>query len=154
MSAAPATDAPAGANAGRMGLMVFGLLVVASFAAFFLAQRLKHIPTAVQDLKFDSVFYPRGGGAPRSEPISFQIERADRVTVRIIDAKGETVATLLSAFKLGSYEPVTRHWDGRRGSPGHPGALAPPGEYRVVVLLAARKVEVRSPSSVQLERRP
>jgi hypothetical protein len=154
VSAAPATDTPAGAHAGRMGLMVFGLLVVASFAAFFLAQRLKHIPTAVQDLKFDSVFYPRGGGAPRSEPISFEIERADRVTVKIIDANGETVATLLSGFKLGPYEPITRHWDGRRGSPGHPGALAPRGEYRVVVLLAERKFEVRSPSTVQLQTGP
>ncbi len=150
MSATPATGARADASASRMGLLVFGLLVIASFAAFFLAQRLKHIPTAVQDLKFDSVFYPRGGGAPRNEPISFEIERPDRVTVKIIDAKGATVATLASGLQLNAYEPITRHWDGRRGSLGHAGALAPAGPYRVVVLLAERKFEVRSPSSLQL----
>jgi hypothetical protein len=152
VSAGALTDAPGGAPAGRLGVLVFAALVLASFAAFFLAQRLKHIPTAVQELKFDAAFYPQGGGAPASEPISFEIERADLVTVRIINVKGATVATLASEHSLGPYSLYTLHWSGRRGSPAHLGALAPRGEYRVLILLAHRKVELRSPSSVELVR--
>ncbi len=152
MSAASVSDAPRDAPAGRLGALVFAALVIASLAAFFLAQRLKHIPTAVQELKFDAAFYPQGGGAPASEPIFFEIERDDLVTVRIVNAKGATVATLAREHKLDAYSPYTLHWSGRRGSPGHFGALAPRGEYRVLILLAHRKVQLRSPSSVELVR--
>lgn len=152
MSAASVTEAPGGAPAGRLGVLVFAVLVIASFAAFFLAQRLKHIPTAVQELRFDPAFYPQGGGAPASEPISFEIEREDLVTVAIIDAKGATVATLARDRRLGAYSLCKLQWSGRRGSPGRLGALAPRGEYRVLILLAHRKVQLRSPSSVELVR--
>lgn len=158
MSAASATDASANPPAGRLGVLVFGLLVLASFAAFFLAQRLKHIPTAVQQLRFDAAFYPEGGGTPAAEPISFQIERADRVTVRVLSAKGALVATLVSEHHLAAYTTYSVSWNGLRGAPGPegqpPGSPAPRGEYRIQVILAHRKVEVRSPSAVQLERVP
>lgn len=146
--AASSTDRPA----GRLGAVVFALLVLASFAAFFLAQRLKHIPTAVQQLKLDAAFYPEGGGSPRSEAISFEIERQDEVTVRIVNVKGATVATLASAQPLAAYTTWTSSWDGDYGRPGHWGAPAPKGEYRVQVLLAKRKVEVRSSTDLQLMR--
>lgn len=157
MSAASATAAPAGAPAGRLGALVFGLLVLASFAAFFLAQRLKHIPTAVQQLRYDAAFYPEGGGRPAREPISLQIERADRVTVRILSSKGRIVATLASEHPLLAYTTYTVYWNGLRGAEGPagqpPGSSAPHGEYRVQVILARRKVEVRSPSAIELVRR-
>jgi hypothetical protein len=139
--------------AGRLGVIVFALLVLASFAAFFLAQRLKHIPTAVQQLKLDAAFYPEGGGSPPSEPISFEIERQDDVTVRILSAKGATVATLASDQPLVAYKAWKSSWDGRYGRPGHWGALAPRGEYQVQVLLSKRKAEVRSSTWLQLVRR-
>lgn len=155
MSATPITDGSAAARpAGRLGAILFGVLVLASFAAFFLAQRLKHIPTAVQQLKLDAAFYPEGGGRPSSEPISFQIERPDEVTVRILDTKGATVATLASVHPLPAYKTYSLAWSGRYGAPGHWGAIAPRGEYRVQVLLSRRKVEVRSPSYLRLVRSP
>lgn len=158
MSAASATDASTNPPAGRLGVLVFGLLVLASFAAFFLAQRLKHIPTAVQQLRFDAAFYPEGGGTPAREPISFQIERPDRVTVRVLSAKGAIVATLASDQRLAAYATYSVSWNGLRGAPGPEGqpagSPAPRGEYRVQVILVHRKVEVRSPSAVQLVRRP
>lgn len=157
MSAAPATHARADRPPGRLGVLVFAVLVIASFAAFFVAQRLKHIPTAVQQLKLDSAFYPEGGGVPASEPISFQIERADLVTVRILDAKGAVVATLVSRRPLRAYTTYRVTWNGLRGAPGPQGqpagSPAAQGEYRVQVLLAHRKVEVRSPTMVRLVRR-
>lgn len=156
MSVAPATDVHAGRPPARLGVVIFAALVVASFAAFFVAQRLKHIPTAVQQLKLDSAFYPEGGGVPASEPISFQIEREDLVTVRILDAKGTVVATLVSKHPLRAYTTYKVSWNGLRGAPGPQGrpagSPASPGEYRVAVLLVHRKVEVRSPTMVRLVR--
>jgi hypothetical protein len=156
VSATPATEAPAERNVRSLGTLVFGALVLASVAAFFVAQRLKHIPTAVQALRFDAAFFPDGGGAPPREPISFEIERSDRVTVEILDAKGDDVATLARGRPLGAYQTYSLSWDGRRGAPGPAGqpagSPAPSGEYRVLIVLAKRKVEIRSPSRVQLIR--
>jgi hypothetical protein len=139
-------------------MLVFALLVLCSFAAFFIAQRLKHIPTAVQDLRFDPAFYPEGGGVPRIEPISFEIERADEVTVEMLYPNGKPAATLASRQPLRAYQPLELRWNGRRGVASAagmpPGPPAPRGEYRVRVLLAKRKLEVRSPSSVELIREP
>lgn len=150
------TDAEAPAR--RLGAFLFAALVIASFAAFFLAQRLKHIPTAVQQLKFDAAFYPQGGGAPAREPISFEIERADRVTVQILDAKGAPVATLLRESPRRAYTPIETYWNGRRGGSTAGGqglgALAPRGEYRVRIALSRRKLRVRSPLGIELVRRP
>lgn len=161
------------AQTGRLSALVFALLVLASFAAFFLAQRLKHIPTAVQDLKLDPAFYPDGGGAPRREPISFEIERPDLVTVEILDTAGAPVATLARARPLAAYTQLDLRWNGRRGLPrqagvvqpnapagGRParasaaaGAPAPAGEYRLRIRLLQRKLEVRSPASIELIRK-
>lgn len=154
MSGAAVTEASAGRPAGRLGVAVFWALALASFAAFFLAQRLKHTPTAVQQLKFDAAFYPHGGGTPAREAISFEIEREDLVTVRILNAGGAPVATLARERPLRAYTLSHMYWNGRRGSStgvsGPSGAFAAMGEYRVAVSLARRKVEVRSPSGIEL----
>jgi hypothetical protein len=156
-ASAPPAQATTLAPAGALGVLVFALLVLYSFAAFFIAQRLKHIPTAVQDLRFDPAFYPEGGGVPRTEPISFEIERPDEVTVKILYPNGGTAATLASRRRLIAYTPLHLQWNGRRGmasAAGLPqGPPAPRGEYRVRVLLAKRRLEVRSPSSIELIRR-
>ena len=152
----------------RASSLLFAALVLSTFLAFFLAQHLKHIPTAVQDLKFDQAFYPEGGGVPRSEPISFQIERSDYVTVRILNGRGDRIATLLSDRPLRAYTQLKVQWGGGEGaqgsssalsSPARPGGsasssvrLAPEGEYRVQVLLLRRHIEIRSPSSFRLVR--
>lgn len=158
MSGAFVTKASVERPAGRLGAVVFGALALASFAAFFLAQRLKHTPTAVQQLKFDAAFYPQGGGTPAREPISFEIERRDLVTVRILDASGAPIATLARRRPLGAYKPFHLYWNGRRsastGGAAPAGPLAAVGEYRVAVSLARRKVEVRSPSGIELMSQP
>lgn len=146
------------AHSGRLGALVFALLALASFGAFFLAQRLKHIPTAVQDLKLDPAFYPDGGGSPIAEPVSFEIERADHVTVEVLDTRGSRIATLARARPLRAYTELELRWDGRydawvapRASTSR-GALAPAGEYRLRIKLQRRRLEVRSPSSIELVR--
>lgn len=139
----------------RLAAVVFAALAVASIAAFFVAQRLKHAPTAVQQLKIDPSFYPRGGGIPREEALSFELERGDEVTVEIVSGSGEVVATLAQREHLPAYTQRTYEWNGRTGVERHgrgpTGAPAAPGEYKVRLLLARRKLELHSPTSFLLE---
>lgn len=137
---------------------VFAALVIASFAGFFLAQRLKHIPTAVQSFYIDPGFRPEGGPPPHREAISFEIERADRVTVEIIDQSGADVATLTREHRLAAYQTMKLAWSGRRGAhgDGRRRPVGPParaGEYRVRIILARRKFETLSPTAFALIRK-
>jgi hypothetical protein len=146
---------------------VFGLLVIACLAAFFLTQRLKHTPTAVQLFQLTPRFSPYPSGHIKQERISFKIARADTVTVTIIDSKGDLVATLVRGHAVPRYKQFSLRWNGRRGSPsrygriktpgGHTilvpenqGARAPAGEYRVRVSLGHKHTPVLSPRSFTL----
>jgi hypothetical protein len=149
---------------------VFGLLVFACFAAFFLTQRLKHTPTAVQLFRLTPFFSPTPSGHIKRERISFKLAQADEVTVTIIDAGGGQVATLVRDRPVTRYKQFSLRWNGRRGpargyavgtgaggetivSPANEGPLAPAGEYRVRVTLRKQDRTVLSPRSFTLVRR-
>jgi len=146
---------------------VFTLLVIACFAAFFITQRLKHTPTAVQAFKLTPRFSPTPAGHIKEEHISFKLARADSVTVSILDSAGATVATLVKDRLVPRYKQLSLRWNGRLGEartsrrqresnghafiePANAGALAPPGEYRVRVTLRGQHRSVRSPRSFAL----
>ena len=80
------SDRPIG---DRPAQVVFALLVLACFGAFFVTQRLKHTPTAVQPFKLTPCFSPTPAGHIKQERISFKLAKADEVTVTIIDAGGQ-----------------------------------------------------------------
>jgi hypothetical protein len=147
--------------------IVFAVLVLACFGAFFLTQRLKHTPTAVQRFELTPSFAPTSAGARRQERISFKLAHADEVTVAIIDANGDVVATLLRDHPVARYKQFSLRWNGRRGTahhlqaiyspdghlsllPENKGRLAPPGEYRVRVSLREQARTVFSPRSFAL----
>ena len=146
---------------------VFTLLVIACFAAFFITQRLKHTPTAVQAFQLTPRFSPTPAGHIKEEHISFKLARADRVTVSILDSTGAAVATLLRDRRVPRYKQLSLRWNGRLGEartsrthreasghsfiePANAGALAPAGEYRVRVTLREQHRAVRSPRSFEL----
>jgi hypothetical protein len=148
--------------------IIFGLLVLACFAAFLLTQRLKHTPTAVQRFKLTPRFSPASSTPEdRQERISFKLAKAGEATVTIIDSRGNTVATLMRDRPVARYKQFSLRWNGRRGvahrfqtltsASGHEtlvpvnrGSLAPPGEYRVRVILRGQSREVLSPRSFTL----
>jgi hypothetical protein len=156
----PATDPLARA--------VFALLVLACLAAFFVTQRLKHTPTAVQRFERTPTFQPTSANPARhEEKISFKLAAADDVTVLVVDSHLNTVATLVRDYPVARYKQFSLRWNGRRGtarrleqlvsSSGHrtlvpinTGPLAPPGEYRLRVDLRRQGGEIYSPWSFTL----
>jgi hypothetical protein len=158
------------AGADRVAGAVFAALVAACFAAFFITQRLKHTPTAVQAFKLTPFFSPTPAGRIKEERISFRLERGDAVTVTILDSAGDEVATLLRDRPVPRYKQLSLRWNGRLGVPrgyrllpgpdGRPsilpdnrGRIARAGEYRVRVSLRDRRRSVLSPRSFTLVRR-
>jgi hypothetical protein len=149
--------------------VVFALLVVACFVAFFLTQHLKHTPTAVQLFKLTPRFSPTPSGHIKQERISFRLARADEATVSIVDSAGAEVARLLHDHPVQRYKQLSLRWSGRLGTahgyalvpgpngrsaiqPRLTGALAPAGEYRVRVTLREQDRSVLSPRSFTLVR--
>jgi hypothetical protein len=174
---------------------VFAALVVATCAGLFLAQRLKHTPTSVHSFRLSpATFSParnerptvtRGilkATTPGVEELSFQTDGAHEVTpvtVTIVNASGETVATVVRELPWKRYLRLCLAWNGRRGAghvAGRPdtapaadggavgaavcdlsptlalphGPLAPAGDYRVRVSLRDAGHAVLSPSAFAL----
>jgi hypothetical protein len=156
-----------GANTDSLARAVFALLVLACFVAFFLTQRLKHTPTAVQRFELTPFFSPTPAGHIKQERISFRIARSDEVTVTVIDSGGTDVAELLRDHFVTRYKQLSLRWNGRRGSAHgyivirahspHPvlvannrGPLARPGEYRIRVSLRQQRRSLFSPRTFKL----
>lgn len=158
------------ANTDSLARAVFAVLVLACFAAFFLTQRLKHTPTAVQRFELTPFFSPTPAGHIKQERISFKIARSEEVTVTVIDSTGADVAELLRDRFVPRYKQLSLRWNGRRGSArgyivirphsAHPvlvannrGPLAPTGEYRIRVSLRQQRRSLFSPRTFKLVRR-
>ncbi len=161
-------------RADPLARAVFALLVLACFAAFFVTQRLKHTPTAVQRFELTPRFSPTSTGHLKEERISFKLAQADRVTVTILDSSGDTVATLVRDWPVARYKQFSLRWNGRTGVahgytlvhlasrvlsggvtsvlPANDGRLASEGEYRVRVTLGKEHRSVLSPRSFTLVR--
>jgi hypothetical protein len=151
----------------RPAQIVFALLVLACFVAFFVTQRLKHTPTAVQAFKLTPYFSPTPAGHIKSERISFKLARADEVTVTIVKGDGDVVATLAHDLPADRYKVLSLRWNGLMGTArgyealtgedGQPilvprisGKPAPGGEYHVRVALRRQQRTVESPRSFTL----
>jgi hypothetical protein len=160
-------DRTSSTDAAPLARIVFAVLVLACFAAFFISQRLKHTPTFVQKFERTPSFTPSAGPPGNLEQISFKLAGADDVTVTIIDVKGNVVATLVRDRAVARYKQFSLRWNGRRGTahryrqlttpsgrpilePLNTGRLAPPGEYRVRVSLRRHGGSVLSPFSFTL----
>lgn len=117
----------------RAPVVIFGVLVAATFAAFFVAQRLKAAPSVVQQFNAYYTFSPNGDGRWDASHITFKIKQADDVTVEILDVDGDPVRTLMDDKHLDAYTPIkpSLSWDGRDDD----GQLVPDGRYRVRITL-------------------
>jgi hypothetical protein len=110
---------------------VFVLLVAATFAAFFVAQRLKSAPQVAGIKSITQHFSPNGDGRRDAALIEVRVRRDDDVTIAIVDEGGEQVKRLASAVPAVTRQALPVSWDGTTED----GSRAPEGLYRVRVSL-------------------
>jgi flagellar hook assembly protein FlgD len=136
----------------RTARIVFGVLIVATVAAFFVAQRLKNQPAVLQMSReyggFTRVFSPNGDGRRDTFTVRFMLKRATPVTVEIVDEDGIRVATLTENQPAERYKRITLRWDGRDDE-GNP---QPHGRYRLKFVLPEEGRSVVWASSFELNR--
>src|ERR1700712_2336434 len=78
----------------KIALVVFGLLVLSTVAAFFAAQRVKRSDPVVKGIQVPVYVSPNGDGRKDRARFAFRLPKGDRVTVSITDAGGDEVRRL------------------------------------------------------------
>jgi hypothetical protein len=127
-------------RATQISRVVFGLLVLATFFAFFAAQRLKHTDPLVYSVNVKRFFSPNADSVRDKGRVRFRTKKPDVVTVEVVDRTGSVVRTLADAERLAA-GAHTFPWNGRfRGfldAQGHKhrGDPVPDGAYRVRITM-------------------
>lgn len=130
--------------------VAFAALVVATFAAFFVAQRLKSTAPVVQEIGVDPFFSPNQDGRFERARISFQLERDGVVDVDIVDASGDVVRNLLEDRSVRGRQQVRVRWDGRDDA----GRRLPDAIYRLRLVLRREGRSVSLPRTIRLDTTP
>ena len=88
------------------------LLVGATFAAFFAAQRIKGEPAVAQVVSLARVFSPNGDG--RKEVNRFEVELRERAEIRVdvVDSAGRSVRRPTDGSTIRPQRPLRLQWDG------------------------------------------
>ena len=137
----------------RLSQIVFGLLVAASLAAFFVAQELKSQPSVIQDFQLRwPVISPNADSRNDAQTLRFRLKESDTVDVAIVDADGDVVREIASGRPLKAYRYLDPRptWDGRTAD----GAPAPDGIYRVRVSLRDQGRSVVLQDAFRVDRTP
>ena len=158
MSAAAAPPSPH-RRSTRAPVAIFAVLVAATFAAFFVAQRLKNSPSVIQELRINTdapgqqIFSPNADGRRDRVRFSLLLDKADHVTLTILDDDGDPVRTLIDDRALRAHQRLGLPgvpWDGRDGD-GH---MAPDGRYRLRITLRDQGRSVVVPRSFLKDTEP
>ena len=116
----------------RIAAIAFGVLVLATFAAFFLAQRLKQAPPAVEARVVTRVFSPNGDGRADVARFRLRLRKADEVTVTVLDRETDRpVRRLATDRPVPAGRPVELAWDGRTDAR----RIAPDAYYKLLITL-------------------
>jgi hypothetical protein len=131
---------------------IFALLVLATVAAFAVAQRLKREPLILDKVVLSplvhgkTVITPNGDGVADVARIRFRLTRSDRgivqiinrhdrpvktFTVRVLSNRNRVLDRVPPGATLPSYKILAVRWNGRIGG----GRPAPTGPYRLRVRL-------------------
>ncbi|MDQ3850605.1 MAG: hypothetical protein M3296_08345, partial [Actinomycetota bacterium] len=130
----------------RLAGAFFAMLVVGTFGAFFVAQRLKAEPGVIGLFRRTPFFSPNGDGRFDRARLRFELRREDRISVTVIDARGEAVRALVRPRRVRAHRQVRARWDGRddRGGRVADGVY----RYRITLQREARSVVVPRPVRV------
>ena len=106
---------------------VFLLLVVATFFAFFAAQRLKSAPQVAAITRATLHFSPNGDDRQDAAEFRVRVREDDDVTATIVDADDNDVKRLVAGEPVRANRPFDVRWDGTTDA----GEPAPEGVYRL-----------------------
>jgi hypothetical protein len=134
----------------RLTAGVFAVLVLATFGAFFVAQRLKNAPPVLSRLTVFPYFSPNRDGRFDVARVSFKVRKTDDVSVAVLDSSGDEVRELMGSRRVASSELVRLKWDGRTDD----GARARDGRYRYRITLQHEGRSVVPATSVRLDTTP
>jgi flagellar hook assembly protein FlgD len=134
----------------RLTAGVFAVLVIATFGAFFVAQRLKNAPPVLGQIGVRGVFSPNGDGRFDVTRLTFRVKETDDVSVSVLNADGDEVRELLGGRHVAKGTLVRLKWNGRTDD----GARAPDGRYRYRITLQHEGRSVLLASSVRLDTTP
>ena len=127
--------------------VVFALLVAATFGAFFVSQKLKNAESVAEYTKLRHYFSPNGDGVRDRDRITFKVEKADRLTITVVNLAGDRVRRLATGVDARPERPVTVVWDGRSDD----GIRAPDGRYRLQVGLRRTGRTVTIPGAFNVD---
>ncbi len=128
--------------------ILLGLLIATS-AAFAVTERLKLVKSPVYGVYVSKTLSPVCGCARGKAEIAFKLRRADEVTLQIVDARRQVVATLASAQP----EPRGRSVFAWRGLTDE-GTRAPDGVYHPQIHLVHQHRTILMPSRIVLDTKP
>ena len=111
--------------------ITFLILVAATFAAFFVAQRVKSEPPVITVGRITSYISPNGDGLRDGTNVSITIKTADEATVDVVTTEGDRVRRLAEGLRMAANQPRILRWDGK----GDDGRQVRDGTYRVRVTL-------------------
>ena len=131
----------------RAALAAFVALVAATFAAFFVAQRLKGAAPVVELRPARAPFSPNGDHRDDIKRFGIVVRHSERLTVEIVDDGGGTVRRLADHVAARPDVPVHVRWNSRDDS----GATVPDGIYHVRVTLGRTGRTVTVPRNVRVD---
>lgn len=134
----------------RLAQGVFAALVVATFAAFFVAQNLKTKPNLIADLGVGETLSPNNDSRYDFTDISVVLRRDEEIDLTVIDKDGDTVKELVAGREVREGERVTVRWRGETDA----GTRAPDGTYRVRLGLRREGRSLTLPRTIVLDTTP
>jgi hypothetical protein len=129
--------------------LAFALLVVATFAAFFVAQELKTTPPNVQDVRATDFFSPNRDGRFDRMTMSFFLKRTDDVTATVLNRAGDEIR-VLAERRLPAGQRMRLRWDGTNSH----GRAVPDGVYRIRLNLRRQGRAVLIPRNIDKDTTP
>jgi hypothetical protein len=111
--------------------VVFGVLVLATVAAFFVTQQLKsEFPLVLRFAAQPSALSPNGDGYYDRTRVGFDLSEPATVSFAIVDVNGNEVRTLVKDRRLAGDTKHRFRWNGRDDD----GRIVPDGVYRMRVV--------------------
>jgi len=124
-------------------------LLVATSAAFVVTEKLKLTRNPIVGPRVDKIFSPVCDCANDTASITFRLRKPDRVTVDVIDSKGDVVRELARRRPQGR-AAVSYVWDGRDAA----GRVVDEGAYRPRVHLERARRTIVMPNPIRVDVTP